>query len=175
MTNYEFEKHWNSVKGTAYKLVREYNIYGFEKEDLMQEARIVLVLALQEWDPEKGAKLNSYYYQKLKWKLQHLAVKAKSKTNFYNHLSNSAFVGDLIKNHIPSQVQNPEEEMEDLIRRKKIKETFAKLSTEEKHIIRLRQKGLNTKEIAYKMGYSSPTLHKRLNNIREKFLKLKKY
>lgn len=173
MTEQQFLEHWKSIEGTAHLLIRKYRIFGYEYEDMLQVARMVLFDALKEWDIDKGSKLNSYYYRKLEWKFQHMLARAHAKRNFYNYMQNAAFDGDLLLQIVEVNGMTPEEKTLSEEKQKSIVTFIHKhLTEEEKIILNLKYHGHKNKEIGQIMQYTASNVYLKIKNIRKKFKKL---
>lgn len=167
MMNYD--SAWSSVEKTAFKMCHKYNIFGYEWEDLIQEARMELWETLKIYDETKGAKLNTLYYIRLRNRMTKILQKVSAKKNFYNLKQHSTLYDDDIEKFVPSNILDPETL---IIRNETTKEWFEKfehLHPHLKEILELRMKGLTLKEISDNTAFSFSTVVRRINLIKDFF------
>lgn len=170
LTDVDFNKYWKQVEGTAHKFCRKYHISGFTYEDLVQEARMELHSTLLLFDESKGASLNTYFYHRLRQRLQNLLNMTKAKKNKYNHFEHASYNDDLIKVLVSDDRSTPEEYVLRQEREKELYDLVNSLHPILRDHIILRFKGYNNNYIAKKYGVTPQAVVQRFGLIRN-FLK----
>ena len=72
----EFEAQW----GGMLNKFAGWNDFGMEREDILQELRIVLYRAQQQYDPQRGVKLSTYLYRAFLNRTKKMRDRALGKT-----------------------------------------------------------------------------------------------
>lgn len=170
LTDIEFNNYWKQVEGTAHKFCRKYHISGFAYEDLVQEARMELHSTLLVFDENKGASLNTYFYHRLRQRLQNLLNMAKAKKNKYNHFEHASYGDDLIKVLVNDGRESPEDVVLRQEREKELYDLVHSLHPILRDDIIAKIKGKTNKEIADKQGLSPQAILQRFKLIHN-FLK----
>ncbi len=146
-----FERLLERCKPIISILVNKYFIENYSRDDLIQEARKVLVIAAKKYDYRRGVRFPTYFYMQLSNHFKHLLRKqeaqkrkANSKTSSLDNLAEKAGV------HVKgtaSIMSHPEDAM-------LAKETFAdylvELSPFEKDVFLLFLNGQSPEKIAEK-------------------------
>ncbi len=114
---------------------------GLERDDLLQEARLAALRALENWDPEKG-KLWTYAYGKMLRAMQGKARQVARGPTLAS-LSDPAITDGLAAPPDP-----------DFAVREAIAQALAVLPESERQILSLRAEGFNNREIAEMFGIS---------------------
>jgi len=166
----EFNMHWEQVAGTAYKFCKKYHISGYNFEDLLQEARMELHSTLVVYDKNKGASLNTYYYHRLRQRLQNLLNMAKAKKNKYNHFEHASFNDELITSLVSDDTESPEQLVLKQEREKELVDMVNAVHPLLRDIIILRFQGHTNAYIAQKYEVSTQTIVTRFRLVRN-FLK----
>ena len=137
---------------------------GFERDDLYQEAVIVLLRAIHSYDPEKGAGFRTYSSVCIK---RHFLSMIRSGKRF----KNAAMVDYLpLDESVIADCENPEEiwiEKENYSDR--INDLLIGLSSLEKEVLTYYLKGISIKEISEKLFRSEKSVYNALQRIRKKF------
>jgi len=164
----DFERVWGNVEKTAHMMIRKFsNIYGYEYDDLLQEARIECWKALNDYDESQSVKFNTYFFVRLKNRYRKLYQESIRKKEYYNQHRNSKLNDDFIDKFIQSSQKNPldliiEEEEVNII-----EECIKKLPYPLKRMINLKRKGYETQEIARRLGVSNTVIYSRLRDVRK--------
>lgn len=167
MTDIEFTKHWEQVAGTAYNFCNKYHISGYNFDDLLQEARMELYSTLAVYDKSKGASLNTYYYHRLRQRLQNLLNMAKAKKNKYNHFEHASFNDELITALVDDTGnENPEQWVLRKEREKELVDIVNALHPLLRDIVILRFQKYENKYIAEKYNVSVQTIVTRFRLVR---------
>ena len=136
---------------------------GFERDDLYQEAVIVLLRAIHSYDPEKGAGFRTYSSVCIK---RHFLSMIRSGKRYRN----AAMVDYLpLDETVIADCENPEEiwiEKENYSDR--INNLFCGLSSLEKDVLTYYLKGISIKEISAKLSKSEKSVYNALQRIRKK-------
>lgn len=165
MSNVEFNQYWEQVEGTAHKFCRKYYISGFAYDDLVQEARMELYSTLLAYDASKGASLNTYFYHRLRQRLQNLLNMAKAKKNKYNHFEHASYGDELINVLVNDNRLNPEELVLKQEREKELYDLVNSLHPIVRDDIISKFKGKNNTEIAENYGVTPQAIVQRFNTI----------
>lgn len=164
----EFERVWGEVENTAHMMIWNFdNIYGYEYEDLLQEARIECWKALKDFDATKGVKFNTYFFVRLKNRYRKLYQSANRKKDYYNQHRNSKLNDDLISKMIKSEYKTPEQiaiEEEEI---NTLEACIKRLPYPLKRMVNLKRKGYESKEIARRLGVSVTVIYSRLRDVKE--------
>lgn len=159
-------------------------IPGAEREDIVQEAYIGFLKAIQDFDKNKG---NFFNFVNLCVQRQITTAIKSSNRNKSKILKNpislesnifdeGATEKNLYDYIIPSKIisgsyqeESIEDNIIDFIEKSKIKESlFSKLTSREKEILKLKSQGFTYNEIAKKMGISPKSVDNALQRIRKK-------
>jgi RNA polymerase sigma factor (sigma-70 family) len=60
-----FNQFWSAYERMIYRLVHRYARNGYEREELLQESRIVLWQTILDYDPSRGTKFSTLLYTRL--------------------------------------------------------------------------------------------------------------
>jgi len=160
--------HWEQVAGTAYNFCKRYHISGYNFDDLLQEARMELHSTLAIYDKSKGASLNTYYYHRLRQRLQNLLNMARAKKNKYNHFEHASFNDDLITALVDDTGnENPEQWVLRKEREKELVDIVNALHPLLRDIIILRFQGYDNEYISKQYDVSKQTIVIRFSLIRK--------
>ena len=92
-----FERLMKRCKPTISSLTNKFFLENYSRDDLIQEARRVLVIAADKYDHSKGVEFSKYYYMQLSNHFKHLLRKenaqkriANTKTSSLDKLAESA-------------------------------------------------------------------------------------
>ncbi len=163
----DFERVWASVEKTAHLLIRKFKVYGFEYEDLLQEARIECWKALQDFDESQNVKFNTYFFVRFKNRLRTLYQLAGRKKEYYNQHRNSKLTDDLITAVIKSNVRDPLNEAVHQEQLEILKENIKLLPKKIIRIMQLKSQGYEISEIARKVTLSKVSVHNYLNRAKK--------
>ena len=163
----DFNTTWKSVEGTAKQMCSKYHIIGYTFEDKMQEAMMELWDTMQMFDDSKGAKLNTFYYLRLRNRFTKVLQKVTRKKNYYNNPNYSVMDEEGIKLLIASNTPNPEQ---NALRMENLKDMTMLVDSIHPHyreIIEYLLQGLERKEIAKKMDLEYATFSNRILDLRK--------
>ena len=162
----DFNTTWQSVEGTAKQMCGRYHIVGYTFEDKMQEAMMELWETMKLFDDSKGAKLNTFYYLRLRNRFTKVLQKVTRKKNYYNNPNYSVMDEEGIKLLIASKYPNPEQ---NALRMENLKDMTMLVDSIHPHyreIIEYLLQGLERKEIAKKMDLEYATFSNRILDLR---------
>jgi RNA polymerase sigma factor (sigma-70 family) len=162
-----FERVWVDVEKTAHLMIRRFRIYGYEYEDLLQEARIECWKALEDFDPNQNVKFNTYFFVRLKNRFRKLYQDANRKKDYYNQHRNSKLNDDLILKFIESNTKNPYEKVIEEENLKQLNEMISLFPKKIIRILQLKVEGFNSLQIGKKVTLSKVTVNKILKKARE--------
>ena len=163
----DFNTTWQSVEGTAKTMCSKYHIVGYTFEDKMQEAMMELWDTMQMFDESKGAKLNTFYYLRLRNRFTKVLHKVTRKKNYYNNPNYSVMDEEGILMLIASKYPNPEQ---NALRMENLKDMTMLVDSIHPHyreIIEYLLQGLERKEIAKKMDLEYATFSNRILDLRK--------
>lgn len=137
--------------------------FGFEQDDLYQEAVIALLKAIHSYDPKKGAGFRTYSSICIR---RHFLSAIRSA----NRYKNVAMVDYLpLDENVPSDFENPEEiwiEKESYF--DSIGNLLSGLSALEKEVLTYYLKGISIKDISVKLSKNEKSVYNALRRIRQK-------
>ena len=163
----DFNTTWQGVEGTAKQMCSKYHIVGYTFEDKMQEAMMELWDTIQMFDESKGAKLNTFYYIRLRNRFTKVLQKVTRKKNYYNNPNYSVMDEEGILMLIASKYPNPEQ---NALRMENLKDMTMLVDSIHPHyreIIEYLLQGLERKEIAKKMDLEYATFSNRILDLRK--------
>jgi len=163
----DFERVWASVEKTAHLLIRKFKVYGFEYEDLLQEARIECWKALQDFDESQNVKFNTYFFVRFKNRLRTLYQLASRKKEYYNQHRNSKLTDDLISAMIRSDTKDPLHEAMHQEQLEILQSNIKLLPKKIQRILELKSQGFEVSQIARKVTLSKMAIYNILNNTKE--------
>lgn len=164
----DFERVWGQVEKTAHMMIRKFrNIYGYEYDDLLQEARIECWKAMNDYDENQKVKFNTYFFVRLKNRFRKLYQDSIRKKDYYNQHRNSKLTDDLIDKLIQSDYQTPEQIMVEEEEVNIIEECIKRLPYPLKRMVNLKRKGYESHEIARRLGVSTTVIYSRLREVRK--------
>lgn len=164
----DFERVWGQVEKTAHMMIRKFsNIYGYEYDDLLQEARIECWKAMNDYDEKHKVKFNTYFFVRLKNRFRKLYQDSIRKKDYYNQHRNSKLTDDLIDKLIQSDYKTPEQIVVEEEEVNIIEECIKKLPFPLKRMVNLKRKGYKAQEIAKRLGVSTTVIYSRLREVRK--------
>lgn len=175
-----FEEILEKLDKYIYKIVNKYYIAGYEKEDLIQEARIGVYSAKKYFDKEKNDNFIKFACLCIERRIIMLLKKSKRQKNIPLNESLSLdkpILDDNDNSFIDIININDDDickylEKENLKDRKK--ELFEKLSEKEREVLELYISGFNISEIKEKMSLTYKSVDNTIQRIKKKAKNTKK-
>ena len=164
-----YDEAWKQVEGTAISLCQRYYIHGYNWEDMLQEARMELWDTLNLYDNDKGAKLNTFYYSRLRNRMTKILQRTIAQKNYYNIGDYSKLDDENIERFIPSDIVDPETALINDETTQEWFERFEHLHPHLKDIVNLRMQGYKQQQIADELGYSVGSINGRLKLLKKFF------
>lgn len=163
----DFNTTWKSVEGTAKKMCGKYRISGYEFEDLMQEAMMVLFETIKLFDESYNVKINTFFYLRLRNRFASLLWKVTAQKNYYNVSEYSKLDDEGIETYLRSSYPNPEENLLREENNTLWRERYKALHPEFKKIIAYQMNGMTRREVSKKLNQSYSTTTGRLHKLRD--------
>lgn len=166
-----FDEAWNSVHGTAINICKRFSIDGYEWDDLIQEARIAVLEALEKFDESRGAVFNTFYYYKLTSRLNVILKATKAQKNYYNVRRYAIDDNTELLNFAPSDILNPEQQLIKEYTTKTVFNNFNLLHDELKNIVIMKMNGMSFMDIAKELGVAHTVVYRKIRLLAELFKK----
>ena len=175
MSNELFLEKWSEVKKVANAMCNKFHIDGMDKDDLMQEARLEVINTMKSYDESKGASFKTYYFYKLRSRLQVILSHVKTQKNYFNvkqYAANNDIGGEGeedIFHYIASKDLNPEQKAIKDENMEYVYSKLSKLNKEFRIIVKLRSQGVSANEIGKKLGINFQQVFVRMRVIKDLF------
>lgn len=173
--NNPFDELAEICKPIAYGVTKRYFLPEYEREDLLQEARSVLVSSVDSWKIEKGMPFVQYYHMQLLNHLNMLVRKHHAQKRRVHLVTSS--LDDLIE-EVGIQVQGTAcvttlpEEM--LMLQEKLDSYLLKLSDFESKVFELYLAGQSCEEISQTLQTTEKKVQNAIYRCRSKFKRTKR-